>query len=97
MKEVLSVFTFGIGALCFVVFVTVLKPNANSAVPKPYTMPPPNIWAAKHRTFRHLRFRPISEPRRTSDRQLWSRKRKSRAQRTWGTSSSEHGPSPPEI
>jgi hypothetical protein len=26
MKEVLSVFTFGIGALCFVVFVTVLKP-----------------------------------------------------------------------
>jgi hypothetical protein len=33
MKEVLSVFTFGIGALCFVVFVTVLKPNAVSAVP----------------------------------------------------------------
>ena len=33
MKEVLSVFTFGIGALCFVVFVTVLKPNAISAVP----------------------------------------------------------------
>jgi hypothetical protein len=27
MKEVLSVFTFGIGALCFVVFVTVLKPK----------------------------------------------------------------------
>ena len=33
MKEVLSVFTFGIGALRFVVFVTVLKPNAISAVP----------------------------------------------------------------
>jgi hypothetical protein len=28
-------FTFGIGALCFVVFVTVLKPNAISAVPGP--------------------------------------------------------------
>lgn len=35
MKEVLSVFTFGIGALCFMVFVTVLKPNAISAVPGP--------------------------------------------------------------
>lgn len=35
MKEVLSVFTFGIGALCFVVFVTVLKPNAISAVTWP--------------------------------------------------------------
>jgi hypothetical protein len=33
MKEVLSVFTFGIGALCFVAFVTVFKPNAISAVP----------------------------------------------------------------
>ena len=33
MKEVLSVFTFGIGALCFVVFVTVFKPTAISAVP----------------------------------------------------------------
>jgi hypothetical protein len=32
MKEVLSVFTFGIGALCFVVFVTVFKPTAVSAV-----------------------------------------------------------------
>jgi hypothetical protein len=38
MKEVLSVFTFGIGALCFVVFVTVLKPNAISAVPLPDSM-----------------------------------------------------------
>ena len=28
MKEVLSLFTFGIGALCFVVFVTVFKPTA---------------------------------------------------------------------
>jgi hypothetical protein len=35
MKEVLSVFTFGIGALCFVVFVTVLQPNAISAVSGP--------------------------------------------------------------
>jgi hypothetical protein len=35
MKEVLSVFTFGIEALCFVVFVTVFKPNAISAVPGP--------------------------------------------------------------
>jgi hypothetical protein len=33
MKEVLSLFTFGIGALCFVVFVTVIKPDAVSAVP----------------------------------------------------------------
>jgi hypothetical protein len=32
VKEVLSVFTFGIGALCFVVFVTVFKPTAVSAV-----------------------------------------------------------------
>jgi hypothetical protein len=32
MKEVLSVFTFGIGALCFVVFVTVFKPTSVSAV-----------------------------------------------------------------
>jgi hypothetical protein len=32
MKEVLSVFTFGIGALCFVGFVTVFKPTAVSAV-----------------------------------------------------------------
>jgi hypothetical protein len=32
MKEVLSVFTFGIGALCFVVFVTVFKPTAVGAV-----------------------------------------------------------------
>jgi hypothetical protein len=35
MKEVLSLFTFGIGALCFVVFVTVFKPDALSAVPGP--------------------------------------------------------------
>ena len=32
MREVLSLFTFGIGALCFVVFVTVFKPTAVSAV-----------------------------------------------------------------
>ena len=35
MKEVLSVFTFGIGAVCFVVFVTVFKPNAISAAAGP--------------------------------------------------------------
>ena len=32
MKEVLSVFTFGIGTLCFVVFVTVFKPTTVSVV-----------------------------------------------------------------
>jgi hypothetical protein len=32
MKDVLSVFTFGIVALCFVVFVTVFKPDAVTAV-----------------------------------------------------------------
>jgi hypothetical protein len=32
MKEVLSLFTFGIGALCFVLFVTVFNPNAVSVV-----------------------------------------------------------------
>jgi hypothetical protein len=31
MKEVLSVFTFGIGALCFVAFFTALKPLAVTA------------------------------------------------------------------
>jgi hypothetical protein len=35
MKEVLSLFTFGIGALCFVVFVIVFKPDAISAVSAP--------------------------------------------------------------
>jgi hypothetical protein len=33
MKEVLSLTTFAIGALCFVVFVTTVKPQAISAVP----------------------------------------------------------------
>ena len=32
MKEVLSLFAFGLGALCFVVFVADLRPNAISAV-----------------------------------------------------------------
>ena len=32
MKEVLSVFTFAIGALGFVVFLAVLKPTAISAI-----------------------------------------------------------------
>ena len=31
MKEVVSFFTFGIGALCFVVFLTVFKPLAITA------------------------------------------------------------------
>jgi hypothetical protein len=35
MKEVLSLFTFGIGALCFVVFVTVFKPDAVRTVTGP--------------------------------------------------------------
>jgi hypothetical protein len=35
MKEVLSVFTFGIGALCFVVFFTALKPLAVTAATGP--------------------------------------------------------------
>ena len=35
MKEVLSLCTFGILALCFVVFLTVFKPDAISAVPAP--------------------------------------------------------------
>lgn len=35
MKEVLSLFTFAIGALCFVVFVARFKPDAISAVPAP--------------------------------------------------------------
>jgi hypothetical protein len=33
MKDVLSLFTFAIGALCFVAFLTVVKPDALSAVP----------------------------------------------------------------
>jgi hypothetical protein len=35
MKEFLSLFTFGIGALCFVAFVTVFKPDAIRAVTGP--------------------------------------------------------------
>jgi hypothetical protein len=33
MKDVLSLATLAIGALCFVVFVTTVKPDAVSAVP----------------------------------------------------------------
>jgi hypothetical protein len=33
MKEALSLFTFAIGAFCFVVFITVFKPDTVSAVP----------------------------------------------------------------
>jgi hypothetical protein len=33
MKDVLSLATLAIGALCFVVFVTTVKPDAISAVP----------------------------------------------------------------
>jgi hypothetical protein len=49
MKEILSVFTFGIGALCFVVFVTVLKPNAISAVPGPSRTFQSPMLSATHR------------------------------------------------
>jgi hypothetical protein len=35
MKEVLSLFTFGIGALLFVVFFTAFKPDVVVAVPGP--------------------------------------------------------------
>ena len=35
MREVLSVFTFGIGALCFVVFFTALKPLAFTSATGP--------------------------------------------------------------
>ena len=35
MKEVLSLVTFALAALCFVVFVTTVKPEAMSAVPSP--------------------------------------------------------------
>jgi hypothetical protein len=35
VKEVMSLCTFGIVALCFVVFVMVFKPDALSAVPAP--------------------------------------------------------------
>jgi hypothetical protein len=35
MKEVLSLVTFALAALCFVVFVTTVKPDAISAVPPP--------------------------------------------------------------
>jgi hypothetical protein len=58
MKEVLSLFTFGIGALCFVIFLAVFRPDAVGAVPGP-TKPnycntealpahtlPPHVFAA---------------------------------------------------
>jgi hypothetical protein len=35
MKEVLSVFTFGIGALCFAAFLTMLTAKPINAVPAP--------------------------------------------------------------
>ena len=35
MKEVLSVFSFGIGALCFAAFLTMLTPKPINAVPEP--------------------------------------------------------------
>ena len=35
MREILNLFTFAIGALCFVVFMSVVKPDAASAVPRP--------------------------------------------------------------
>jgi len=47
MKEVLSVLTFGIGAVCFVVFFTVLKPHAFSALAGPSSL---NIATRKLRS-----------------------------------------------
>ena len=35
MKDILSLVTFALAALCFVVFVTTVKPDAMSAVPPP--------------------------------------------------------------
>jgi hypothetical protein len=35
MKEVLGVFTFGIGALCFAAFLTMLTPKPINAVTEP--------------------------------------------------------------
>jgi hypothetical protein len=35
MKDVLSLVTFVMGALCFAVFLTTVKPDALSAVPAP--------------------------------------------------------------
>jgi hypothetical protein len=58
MKEVLSLFTSGIGALCFLIFLAVFRPDAVCAVPGP-TKPdycntealpahtlPPHVFAA---------------------------------------------------
>ena len=35
MKDVLTLVTFALGAVCFVMFVTTVKPDAMSAVPPP--------------------------------------------------------------
>jgi hypothetical protein len=35
MKDVLTLVTFALGAVCFVAFVTTVKPDAMSAVPPP--------------------------------------------------------------
>ena len=53
MKQVLSLFTFGIGALFFVAFFTTLKPNAISAVPAPS-----KPEALQHESFAYARLPP---------------------------------------
>jgi hypothetical protein len=63
MKKVLSLITFGIGALCFAMFVAVFKPNAVSAFPGQGSQPSycnaeaspahacrPHVFAAASRT-----------------------------------------------
>ena len=56
MREVLSLFTFGIGALCFVVFFTALKPLAVTAATGP----------ANPRPIAARKLRPRSPAKRTS-------------------------------
>ena len=48
MKEALSVFAFGIGALCFVVFVTVFKPTAGRCSPWDEQAQVSNVLTVRH-------------------------------------------------
>jgi hypothetical protein len=47
MKEFLSLFTFGMGAFCFVVFFTALKPDAVTAAVGGQARPPQRGYVAK--------------------------------------------------
>jgi hypothetical protein len=49
MKEFLSLFTFGMGAFCFVVFFTALKPDAVTAAVGGHARP------SQHETFGYAR------------------------------------------